>query len=170
MAEFLHRLLDWIGRLGILRVEEPILYWMIIIALVAALVGMLVHLVWTLQAVLRMPEPPARSIAASAALPDLAGEAETLAANGRYLEAAHRLMLASFRSLVERSVLELTPDRPNRWIRAALRGSPLAQSLVFELDSLVERTERMWFGDRENDREIYVQWRSAFERLSSAAR
>ena len=85
------------------------------------------------------------------ALPDLAREAESLAASGRYLDAAHRLMLASFRTLAERSVIELRPDRSNRWIRAALRGSTLAENLAAELDALVERTERRWFGDRVRD-------------------
>jgi hypothetical protein len=106
-------------------------------------------------------------------LPDLAREAESLAASGRYLDAAHRLMLASFRTLAER-VIELRPDRSNRWIRAALRGSTLAENLAAEIDALVERTERRWFGDRArdpaNDPEIYARWRSAFEQLSSQAR
>jgi hypothetical protein len=76
-------------------------------------------------------------------------------------------MLVCFRTLAERSVIELRPDRSNRWIRAALRGSTLAENLAAEIDALVERTERRWFGDRQNDPEIYARWRSTFEQLSS---
>jgi hypothetical protein len=107
-------------------------------------------------------------------VPDLAREADARAASGRYLDAAHRLMLASFRTLAERSLIELRPDRSNSWIREALRGSTLGGSLAGEIDALVERTERRWFGDRTRDRmkdpEIYARWRSAFEQLSSQAR
>ena len=74
------------------------------------------------------PEPRHRSAHPNAKVPDLAREAESLAASGRYLDAAHRLMLASFRTLAERSLIELRPDRSNRWIRAALRGSTLGRT------------------------------------------
>ena len=92
-----------------------------------------------------------------------------LAASGNFLEAAHNLMIASFRTLAERSVIELRPDRSNRWIRRALRDSQLNGELVGEIDRLVARTERQWFGDRENSPEIYSDWRSAFDQLSRAA-
>jgi hypothetical protein len=92
-----------------------------------------------------------------------------LAADGRYLEAAHRLMLASFRALAERSVIELRPDRPNRWIRTALLGSSLAEGLALEIGALIEQTERLWFGDRQNDPGVYARWRSTFERLCAQA-
>ena len=91
-----------------------------------------------------------------------------LAASGRFLEAAHNLMIASFRTLAERSVIDLRPDRSNRWIRRALRDSQLNGNLVGEIDSLVMRTERLWFGDRENTPDIYSQWKAAFDQLSSA--
>ena len=55
----------------------------------------------------------------------------------------------------------------------ALRRSTLGGNLAAELDSLVERTERRWFGDRSrdssNDPEIYARWRTAFAQLSMSA-
>lgn len=170
VADLIHRILAWIDNLGVLRFKDPFLYWTIMIALVLVFVALVAHLVWTLRAALRAPEPPDRPVVGGRTMPDLAREADALAADGRYLEAAHRLMLASFRTLAENSVIELSPERSNRWIRAALRESSLAQPLAVELDALVERTERKWFGERANDPRIYAEWRSAFERLTSGAR
>ncbi len=119
---------------------------------------------------MKEPEPASAQRSFAVDSPDLAREAESLAAGGRYLDAAHRLMLASFRTLAERSLIELRPDRSNRWIRSALRGSPLAQGLAVEIDALVERTERRWFGNRAEDPEIYARWRSAYEQLSAPVR
>jgi hypothetical protein len=170
LYKFLERILRWFSDIEVLRDNSPLLYWIIVLAIAAVCVGLIAHVTWTLWIAMTAPEPPAPARASAANAPDLAREAESLAANGRYLDAAHRLMLASFRTLAERSVIELRPDRSNRWIRAALRGSALADNLAAEIDTLVEGTERRWFGDRENDPEIYARWRSAFEQLSSQAR
>lgn len=169
VVKWLRWLLHWSAKFNLLRVTAPALYWTIVALFVIALVAMVAHVIWMLRAALRAPQSKA-SAAINELQPDLAGEAETLAANGRYLEAAHRLMIASFRALAERSVIELRPDRSNRWIRDALRKSRLTESLTLEIDGLVKRTERRWFGDRPNDPDIYLQWRSAFERLSSVGR
>jgi hypothetical protein len=170
----LERILHWFSGLELLRDSSPLLYWLIVIAIAAVCVGLIAHVTWTIWIAMTAPEPASPARASGAGLPDLAREAESLAASGRYLDAAHRLMLATFRTLAERSIIELRPDRPNRWIRAALRGSALAENLALEIDALVERTERRWFGDRardhSNDPEIYARWRSAFEQLSSQAR
>jgi len=166
---WLEAILKPLKRIEILRTDSPILYWMIVGAIALVCAALITHLIWTIAAALRAPEPPVPSREFGGSLPDLAREAESLAASGRYLEAAHRLMLACFRTLAERSVIELRPDRSNRWIRAALRGSSLAGNLAAELDALVEGTERRWFGDRKSDPEIYARWRSAYEQLSSYA-
>ncbi len=161
-------LLDKLGQLEILRVKEPVIYWTILAVVALVLAGMTVHLIWTLWVALSAPEPAAQRWEGSSRR-DLAQEADALAADGRYLEAAHRLMLASFRALAERSVIELRPDRPNRWIRTALLRSSLAEGLALEIGALIEQTERLWFGDRRNDPGIYARWRSTFERLCAQA-
>jgi len=168
LYSILHRLIDWLGNLGTLRVTAPGLYWLILIGLFLVFGVLVAHIVWSISAALRAPEPSDR-LASGGQLRDPAAEAEMLAASGNFLEAAHNLMIASFRTLAERSVIELRPDRSNRWIRRALRDSQLNGQLVGEIDSLVARTERQWFGDRENSPDIYSDWRSAFDQLSRAA-
>ena len=168
LYSILHRLIDWLGNLGTLRVTAPGLYWLILIGLFLVFGVLVAHIVWSISAALRASEPPDR-LASNGQLRDPAAEAEMLAASGNFLEAAHSLMIASFRTLAERSVIELRPDRSNRWIRRALRDSQLNGQLVGEIDSLVARTERQWFGDRENSPDIYSDWRSAFDQLSRAA-
>jgi hypothetical protein len=162
------RLIAWLQNLGTLRITAPGLYWLILTGLFLVLAVLVAHIVWSISVALRAPEPQER-MASSGQLRDPAAEAELLAASGNFLEAAHNLMIASFRTLAERSVIELRPDRSNRWIRRALRDSQLNGTLVVEIDGLVARTERQWFGDRENSPDIYSQWRSAFDRLSRAA-
>jgi len=168
LVRLLSWLLDKLGQLEILRVKEPVIYWTILAVVALVLAGMTVHLIWTLWVALSAPEPAAQRWEGSSRR-DLAQEADALAADGRYLEAAHRLMLASFRALAERSVIELRPDRPNRWIRTALLRSSLAEGLALEIGALIEQTERLWFGDRRNDPGIYARWRSTFEWLCAQA-
>jgi len=167
---FLERILHWFSGMEMLRDTSPILYWMIVIAIAAVCTGLIAHVTWTIWAAMTAPAPASPDRASGASSPDLAREAEALAAGGRYLDAAHRLMLASFRTLGERSLIELRPDRSNRWIRAALGSSALGHNLAAEIDTLIERTERRWFGDRSDDPEIYARWRVAFDQLSSRAR
>ncbi|MGH7778432.1 MAG: hypothetical protein ACREQR_01205 [Candidatus Binataceae bacterium] len=162
-------ILQWLEKLQFLHDSSPILYWVIFAAVIAVAILLFAHIAWSIWVAMHTAAPREARIARPSA-PDLSADAAGLASDGHYLEAAHRLMLASYRMLGERSVIELRPDRSNRWIRAALRGSSLDGELAADLDSLVERTERRWFGDRENDSAIYAQWRAAFERLSSVAR
>jgi hypothetical protein len=168
LVRLLTWLLDKLGKIEVLRVEAPVLYWTIMAVIALVLAGIIAHLIWTLWVALSAPEPATERWEALSRR-DLAREAEALAADGRYLEAAHRLMLASFRALAERSVIELRPDLPNRWIRTALLRSSLAESLALEIGALIEQTERLWFGDRQNDPGIYARWRATFERLCAQA-
>jgi hypothetical protein len=170
LSRFFEWLLRGLSSIEVLRNDSPLLYWMVVLALAGVSVALIAHVTWTIWIAMTAPRPISPAPASGTNPPDLAREAEALAASGRYLDAAHRLMLASFRTLAERPVIELRPDRSNRWIRAALRGSTLAENLATELDALVERTERRWFGDRTNDPEIYARWRAAYEQLSAQAR
>ena len=169
LFKWLEKILDPISRIELLRNSSPLLFWLIVLGIALVCGGLVAHVTWTIWRALSAPEPPQRLPQSPGNAPDLAREAEGLAAGGRYLEAAHRLMLASFRTLAQNAIVELRPDRSNRWIRAALRQSRLAENLALELDALVESTERRWFGDRANDPDIYARWRTAFERLSNQA-
>ncbi|HYB90978.1 MAG TPA: hypothetical protein VEC38_08030 [Candidatus Binataceae bacterium] len=167
LVSLIDRLLDWISGFGSLRISAPVLFWVIFGALVVIFVFMVAQIVWSISAAMRAPEPRA-DYDSSGPAGDPAAEAAQQAAAGNFLEAAHCLMIASFRTLAERSVIDLRPDRSNLWIRRALRDSKLNGELVRELDRLIARTERYWFGDRENSPVIYSQWRSVFDQLSRA--
>jgi hypothetical protein len=163
--------LDWLRRfiawMGVLRANSPALFWAVIAAMSIIVAAAIAQIVWSLRAALRAPAPPDRRFSAGEP-PDFFAEARQLAASGRFLEAGHRLMIASFAVLAERSVIELRPDRPNRWIREALCDSALAEALAIEIGALVERTERRWFGNRESEPDIYLDWLSVYQRLLSS--
>lgn len=164
-AEWLRSIIKWIG---VLHVDSPILYWTVIGLLWVLVVAAIAQIVWSLRAAFRVPARPART-ARTQPDPDLAGEAHQLAESGRFLEAGHRLMIATFGLLAQRSVIDLRPECSNRWIRSALRASSLAQAMALEIGALVEQTERRWFGDRQNEPEIYFRWRSLYQRVLSSA-
>lgn len=168
-SSWLVDVLAWLGNLGIriaeLRISSPALYWTLFGGMVVASVLLIAHVIWTLVAALRMPEAPSPARPARTG-PDLAREAEELAAAGRHLEAAHRLMIASLATAARAAVIDIRPEHTNRVIRERLSGSPLPSDLRSELTELIAATERRWFRDRENDPEIYVRWRAAFGRLA----
>lgn len=168
LVGIIDRILDWIAGFGHLRISDPGLFWPIFATLVLILIFMIAHIVWAISAAMRAPEAQPDA-GLSRPVRDPAAEAAQQAATGNFLEAAHYLMIASFRTLAERSVIDLRPDRSNRWIRRALRNSKLNEQLVKELDGLVARTERHWFGDRENRPDIYTEWKSAFEQVLRVA-
>lgn len=167
LIQAIDRIVDWLRSFGGLRVSAPGLFWTIIAGLLLILVLMVAQIVAAISAAMRAPEPTRPT--STGPLRDPAAEAEQQAAAGNFLEAAHNLMLATFRTLAEGSVIELRPDRSNRWIRRAIRESKLNDELAREIDGLVARTERHWFGDRENSPDIYSRWKSAFDQLSRAA-
>jgi hypothetical protein len=166
----IQKILNWLTNWDGLHSSSPVLYWTVVVLCGFAMLALIAHIVWTISIAMRAPAPEAHTTITGSPARDLAAEAAALAAGGRYLDAAHHMMIASFRALGERAVIELRPDRSNRWIRAALRDSRLGADLTSELDRLVAETEHRWFGARENDAAIYSAWRTAFERVSTAAR
>lgn len=169
LASILRWMFGWLRNLDALHVSAPGLYWLVMVAMFAVFALLVAHIAWTISVAMRMRNPAEPPAAPGSEPRDPALEAEQLAATARYLEAAHYLMIASFRTLAETSVIDLRPDRPNRWIRMALRDSRLEPALAVRIEGLIERTERHWFGDRDNDPAIYSQWRSAYMELSRPA-
>jgi hypothetical protein len=168
-ANWLHRFFGWLAELQFLHDTSPVLYWTIFAGVGLVTVGLVAHMIWALWIALNVQEPSTRSATGRAA-PNILNEARSLADGGRYLEGAHRLMIASFHLLADRSIIELRPDRSNRWIRTAILKSSLTGGLANELDRLVESTERRWFGRRDDDPEFYILWLSTFEQLSAELR
>lgn len=159
----------WISKFKLMHTNAPGLYWLIVAAMFAVFALLVAHIVWTVSIAMRASQL-AEPSAANPEKRDPEADAAQLAASGSYLEAAHHLMIATFRTLAERSVIELRPDRSNRWIRLAVRRSKLNDSLALRIDDLIGRTERHWFGDRENSPAIYSQWQSTYQELSRLAR
>ena len=155
-------LLEWLTELW---TRDPLLYWLLLggLALVAAL--LLVHVAWAIRAALRMPAPaearrPAREE------PRLAEEAEGLAGEGRFLEAAQRLQLAVLERLLRARVVELARSDPNAILRRRLGAAPLPETERRELVTLIDRFERRWFRDRGEDPDLYAAWQALHARLA----
>ncbi len=161
ILEFLDRWLSWMDGLW---QTDPLLYWVILCGLFFVSIALILHIVWTLRIALRVQAPPA-SEAAPEPRPVFAQEAESLAREGRFTEAAHRLQLACISILLECGALELDRSDPNRTLRARLRVALLSDDQRNEILSLVDRLERLWFRDRTEDRDLYADWQRFHGRL-----
>jgi hypothetical protein len=96
-------------------------------------------------------------------------EAAALARRGRYLEAAHRVQLATLALLIEFDWLELARSDPNRTLRTRVRESALPTRERHELITLVDRLEALWFDVPREDRLLFEDWVSLDERIVSIA-
>lgn len=100
---------------------------------------------------------------------DAIREAGALARRGQYLEAAHRVQLATLALLIEFDWLELARSDPNRTLRNRLRESALPTRERSELIALVDRLETLWFDAPREDRVLFEDWVSLDERIVSIA-
>jgi hypothetical protein len=96
-------------------------------------------------------------------------EAMALARRGQYLEAAHRVQLATLALLIESDCLELARSDPNRTLRRRVRESVLPMRERGELIALVDRLEALWFDTPREDRSLFEDWISLDERIVSIA-
>jgi len=96
-------------------------------------------------------------------------EAGALARMGQYLQAAHRVQLATLALLIEFDWLELARSDPNRTLRNRLRESALPKRERSELIALVDRLEALWFDAPREDRLLFEDWVSLDERIVSIA-
>jgi len=157
--EWLRQWNDWVGSL-------PAFTQVVIIGgmmLVASL--LLAHVVWSVMVALRTKAPPPAA-ASGGDGPAFAAEAEALAAQGRFLEAAHRLQLATIELLVSQRRLALSRFEANRVLRRRVREASLPVHEGRTLLDLVDRLERGWFRDRAGDAELYGAWRDLHARLA----
>jgi hypothetical protein len=165
LLEWLHGLDSWLFDLS---VNAPLFYWLLIGGALLTAALLFAHVVWSVRVALSMPAtvaaPPAMQGATS-----LAAGAEALAAEGRYLDAAHRLQLATIDLLLRRRVIELTRSEPNPVLRERLRVAPLPDGERRTLLALVDRLEASWFRDRTNDATLYGDWRTLYRQLCGAA-
>ena len=95
--------------------------------------------------------------------------ARRLAREGHYLEAAHRVQLATLALLIEFDWLELARSDPNRTLRDRVRASALPKPEARRLIELVDRLERLWFSEPSDDRALFEDWVSLDERIVKVA-
>ena len=151
---WLRDLLEWMD----LQYEyAPWIFWSIIGGMALIAVLLLAHVVWSLRVALRSP---ATKSAPRTTLHEqnLLEEARSLAARGKFLEAAHRIELAVISLLIQREVIELSRSDPNRILRKRLAGAALHESLRNDFVSLLNRLERQRFRDHEEDPALYEAW------------
>ena len=160
--EWLQRWNHWLGGL-------PAGTQMLVIgALLLISVLLLTHVVWSVMVALRTRAPQATPRPADDR-PGFAAEAEALAAQGRFLEAAHRLQLATIELLVSQRRLALSRFEANRVLRRRVREASLPMAERRTLVDLVDRLERGWFRDRAGDADLYGAWRMLHARLAESA-
>jgi hypothetical protein len=92
-------------------------------------------------------------------------EARALARDGHYLEAAHRVQLATLARLIETQRLELARSDPNRTLRRRVSDSTLPERDRRQLVALVDRLESLWFDQPREDRELFEAWLALDERM-----
>lgn len=165
LLESLRSLLRGIG-VAELADSNPLLYWAIEIGLIALAALLIAHIVWSLRRALAAPAAAARTSPASVDA-DFAAEADELARQGRFLEAARRLQLGVLDSLLRGRRLELSRSDANRVLRRRLLDARIGDRERNELLGLLDRFETRWFRDRAEDPDLYHGWRALYARLAS---
>jgi hypothetical protein len=170
-AELLRELLDlfsaWLAWLAELHERSPLLYFCVLFGLIALVAALSTHLVWSLRAALRMPPPEPEPAARGER--DFVAEARGLAQSGDYLEASHRLLLASLAHAARSRLLELHPDDGNQAVRRKLHAAALEPDLKQRWSALIARTDALWFGSRAQNAELYEDWRGVYAELTGGA-
>jgi hypothetical protein len=140
--------------------QDPALYWSLLVALTLTCCLLIAHMVWSLRAAARAV--PTRPRAGSSGEDhDFAAEARELAAREQHLEAAHRLLLATLRTLAQQRHIALLPEDGNRAVCRKLSTSALPVRVRERVTSLIVRTEQAWFSGApaaELGRSLYREW------------
>jgi len=100
---------------------------------------------------------------------DALREARSLARAGRFLEAAHRVQLATLALLIELDWLELARSDPNRTLRRRIAVSGLPERERAQLIALIDRLEALWFSEPRDDPRLFEDWLALDERIVSLA-
>lgn len=144
---------------------SPALFWLVLGGLVLLAAALLAHVIVSLRSVLGETAP----LSGAARAPEarrFGEEAEALAREGRYLEAARRLQLACLEVLLGRGVLELRRFEAGAALRRRIAAARLAEEDRRDLALLVQRLETAVFRDRTEDAALYGAWRGLAERLA----
>lgn len=170
-AELLRELLElfasWMTWLAELHERSPALYFTLLLGLLAVAALLTTHVIWSLRAALRMPAPVEHAV--TRAERDFVAEARALATGGDYLEASHRLLLASLAHAGRNRLVELKPNDGNQAVCRKLRRAPIPADLRERWIELIARTDALWFGARAQNPELYAAWRAVYAQLTGSA-
>ena len=94
-------------------------------------------------------------------------DADELAAQGRFADAIHTLLLRTLHELASQHLVRVTPSMTSREIlaRVALQGEARAA-----LAGLIVAVEQTWFGDEVPSADDYQRCRAQFDRFATAYR
>jgi len=162
----LDRLAGFLEFFGVFGDVEEGVGWVAVCLLVAALI------VLGRQWVVRMAEAPGSAAERRRPGRDHARAvkaARDLARDGHYLEAAHRVQLATLALLIEFDWLELARSDPNQTLRDRVRASAIPKPEAGRLIELVDRLETLWFSEPREDRVLFEDWLSLDERIANVA-
>jgi hypothetical protein len=164
----LERILGLLDFLEALRIASPLIYWAILGSLLLAAALLLAHVAWTVRLALRAPGPETRKPERPLG-PGFLAQAEGLAREGRFLEAARRVELGTLELLLRRRVIELSRSDPGRVLREQVRLSELPEAERTSLVALQERLEAGVFREHAADRSLYQAWLDLHRRLEAVA-
>jgi len=156
-------LLRAIGRLLSLVGEPPGALGLLAVCLLLAAAIVLAYRFWGSRRLESRAGREARGTSRSHT--DSIREARALAREGHYLEAAHRVQLATLAHLIETDRLELARSDPNRTLRQRVSDSTLPEPERRQLIALVDRLESLWFDQPREDRELFEAWVALDERM-----
>lgn len=143
-----------------------VVFWVLVIAGIALLVFFIVRalwgaeLGWTRKA--KSKEQPVDWRPDRERARVLLEDADALADQGRFDEAAHMLLLRGVADIIARRPKLIGPSLTSRDIAALPEIPDQARPAFAEIAELVERS---WFGGRALSREGWLQARSAYERM-----
>lgn len=141
--------------------------WLALLLLLAAAI-VLAHRIW--GAALFSRESTEVGFGGGAEHAEAIDEARVIAGQGRFLEAAHRVQLATLAMLIDFDRLELARSDPNRTLRERVEDSSLPDVERAQLIALVDRLERLWFDEPVDDPALFEDWLALDARLLRWAR
>ena len=164
-AQFLEALLRFVGRLGRLHDDAPVLFWVVLIACLALLALLITHITWVIARTAYVGWRPRTASGAderqrlSAAF---RAEAESRAAASEYTEAVRLLFLSLVYAFDEAGRVPFRPALTNREYLQFFADRPsVAQNLCVFVDLL----DANWYGQRSTSADQYEDCRALFERV-----
>ncbi len=167
---FWNKLLDYFGEflkwLNGLQNTAPLLFWLLIISLIAILVLLLAHMTWTIAKVLGLGDRPARPDDLQEKRVRLSAtyrqEAARRAEQGDFTEAIRFLFLSLVYRFDEAGRVSFQKAYTNREYLTLFHDRPAVQH---DLKVFVDTLDDHWYGQRPTDRERYDNCLALYESL-----